>query len=141
MATATRVLIIDDDRDTAEGLTLLIEPRGYAARTAATGREARAILRAWEPQLVLMDMVLPDVQGLELLREFRESRPETQVIMVTGHRSASTVMEAMGAGAFSIIEKPVDLGILRAMLDKAGEKIALSDENRRLKEELREHTI
>jgi len=138
---ATQVLIIDDDRDAAEILTLLVEPRGYVARTAATGEEARTALASWQPGLVLMDLMLPDVQGLELLREFRETSPDTQVIMVTGYGSVPKAVEAMGAGAFSFIEKPVDSGILLAMLEKAVEKIALSVENRRLKAELQEHTI
>jgi DNA-binding NtrC family response regulator len=87
-----------------------------------------------------MDMMLPDAQGLDLLRHFREASPETQIIMVTGYGSVPKAVEAMEAGAFSFIEKPVDVGILIAMLEKAGEKLALSAENRRLKEELREHT-
>ncbi|MGH9147982.1 MAG: sigma-54-dependent transcriptional regulator [Vicinamibacterales bacterium] len=137
---AARVLIIEDDRDSAEFLKLLVEPRGYLVRTAGTGQEARDSLTTWRPELVLMDMMLPDAQGLDLLRHFREASPETQIIMVTGYGSVPKAVEAMEAGAFSFIEKPVDVGILMAMLEKAGEKLALSAENRRLREELREHT-
>ncbi|HEY7443949.1 MAG TPA: sigma-54 dependent transcriptional regulator [Vicinamibacterales bacterium] len=137
---AARVLIIEDDRDSAEFLKLLVEPRGYLVRTAASAQEARDSLTTWRPELVLMDMMLPDAQGLDLLRHFREASPETQIIMVTGYGSVPKAVEAMEAGAFSFIEKPVDVGILIAMLEKAGEKLALSAENRRLKEELREHT-
>ncbi|HEY7447976.1 MAG TPA: sigma-54 dependent transcriptional regulator [Vicinamibacterales bacterium] len=137
---AARVLIIEDDRDSAEFLKLLVEPRGYLVRTAASAQEARDSLTTWRPELVLMDMMLPDAQGLELLRHFREASSETQIIMVTGYGSVPKAVEAMEAGAFSFIEKPVDVGILMAMLEKAGEKLALSAENRRLKEELREHT-
>jgi DNA-binding NtrC family response regulator len=137
---AARVLIIEDDRDSAEFLKLLVEPRGYLVRTAATAQEARDSLTTWRPELVLMDMMLPDAQGLDLLRHFREASPETQIIMVTGYGSVPKAVEAMETGAFSFIEKPVDVGILMAMLEKAGEKLALSAENRRLKEELREHT-
>jgi DNA-binding NtrC family response regulator len=137
---AARVLIIEDDRDSADFLKLLVEPRGYLVRTAASAQEARDSLTTWRPELVLMDMMLPDAQGLDLLRHFREASPETQIIMVTGYGSVPKAVEAMEAGAFSFIEKPVDVGILIAMLEKAGEKLALSAENRRLKEELREHT-
>jgi DNA-binding NtrC family response regulator len=137
---ATEVLIIDDDRDAAEILTLVVEPHGYVVRTARTGQEARMALANRPPELVLMDLMLPDVHGLDLLREFRETSPETQVIMVTGYGSVPKAVEAMGTGAFSFIEKPVDSGILLAMLDKAAEKVALSIENRRLKAELQEHT-
>src|SRR5437016_1401338 len=137
---ATRVLIIDDDRDTADFLKLLVEPRGDLARTASDAAQAREILRAWRPEVVLMDLMLPDADGLELLREFKEASPESQVIMVTGYGSVPKAVEAMRSGAFTFIEKPVEPELVMAMLEKAGEKFELSAENRRLKEELREHT-
>jgi DNA-binding NtrC family response regulator len=137
---ATRVLIIEDDRDAAEALKLLVESHGYTARTAATGEEGREIFANWETQLVLMDMVLPGVAGLELLREFREVRPDTQIIVVTGFGTVSAAVDAMGAGAFSFIEKPVDPTVLLAMLSKAEEKLTIAVENRRLRDEVREHT-
>src|ERR1700730_3678854 len=137
---ATRVLIIDDDRDTAEFLKLLVEPRGDLARTASDAAQAREVLRAWRPEVVLMDLMLPDADGLDLLREFKEASPESQVIMVTGYGSVPKAGESMRRGAFRFIEKPVEPELLVAMLEKAGEKFELSAENRRLKEELREHT-
>jgi DNA-binding NtrC family response regulator len=135
-----RVLIVDDHRDAAEALMLLVESHDYEVRTAATGEEARSVFGTWEPHLVLMDMVLPDIGGLQLLREFREMRPDTQIIVVTGFGTVSAAVEAMGTGAFSFIEKPVDPNMLLAMLGKAAEKMAIADENRRLRDEVREHT-
>ena len=87
-----------------------------------------------------MDLMLPDADGIDLLRDFKEASPETQVIMVTGYGSVPKAVEAMKAGAFSFIEKPVDADVLLVMLDKATEKLQLSAENKRLKEELRDHT-
>ena len=87
-----------------------------------------------------MDLMLPDADGIDLLKDFKEASPETQVIMVTGYGSVPKAVEAMKAGAFSFIEKPVDADVLLVMLDKATEKLQLSAENRRLKEELRDHT-
>ena len=141
MPVAARVLIIDDDRDASEFLKLLVEPRGYRVQSAASGQEARESLATWRPELVLMDMVLPDVHGLDLLRDFREASSEAQVIVVTGYGSVSSAVEAMKAGAFSFVEKPVDVEILMAILEKAAEKLELSAENRRLRQELREHTM
>jgi DNA-binding NtrC family response regulator len=137
---ATRVLIIEDNRDAAEALKLLVEPHGYAARIAATATEGRALFRDWETPLVLMDLMLPDVEGLQLLREFRETRPEAQIIVVTGFGTVPAAVEAMAAGAFSFIEKPVDSAVLLAMLKKAEEKGAIAAENQRLRDEVREHT-
>ena len=107
---ATRILIIDDYRDTADFLKLLVEPRGDLARTAAYAVQAREILRSWRPEVVLMDLMLPDADGIELLKDFKEASPETQVIMVTGYGSVPKAVEAMRCGAFSFIEKPVDAG-------------------------------
>jgi DNA-binding NtrC family response regulator len=137
---ATRVLIIEDDHDAAEALELLVESHGYAARTAGTGAEGRELFENVDTQLVLMDMVLPDVAGLELLREFREMRPEAQIIVVTGFGTVPAAVDAMGAGAFSFIEKPVDPNVLLAMLGKAQEKMTIAAENQRLRDEVRDHT-
>jgi DNA-binding NtrC family response regulator len=87
-----------------------------------------------------MDMMLPDVNELDLLREFREASPAAQVIMVTGYGSVPNAVDALKAGAFNFVEKPVDVGILTAVLEKAAETLELSAENRRLRQELREHT-
>jgi DNA-binding NtrC family response regulator len=136
----TRVLIIEDSHDAAEALKLLVESHGYTARIAASGTEARALFNDWETHLVLMDLMLPDVSGLALLREFREIRPEAQIIVVTGFGTVPAAVEAMGAGAFSFIEKPFDSTVLLAMLKKAEEKGAIAAENLRLRDEVREHT-
>jgi DNA-binding NtrC family response regulator len=140
MAVAARLLIIDDEPDSSEFLKVLVEPRGYLVRTASNAAEARQVLQTWQPEIVLMDLVLPDADGLDLLREFKEASPESQVIMVTGYASVTKAVEAMRSGAFTFIEKPVEPEVVLAMLEKAGEKFELSAENRRLREELREHT-
>jgi DNA-binding NtrC family response regulator len=140
MTVSARLLIVDDEPDASEFMKLLVEPRGYLVRSASTAEEARRLFQTWRPELVMMDLMLPDADGLELLREFKEANPESQVIMVTGYGSVARAVEAMRSGAFTFIEKPVEPDIVLAMLEKASEKFELSAENRRLKEELREHT-
>jgi DNA-binding NtrC family response regulator len=132
----SRVLVVDDEPDAAAFLQLLLEPRGYLVRTAGQGVEARKIVEAWQPELMLLDLMLPDVDGLQLLRDVREARPDMQVIMVTGYGSVPKAVEAMNSGAFGFVEKPIDTSLLLAQLDKAREKLALTRENRRLREEL-----
>src|SRR5205823_14786238 len=95
MAVAARLLIIDDEPDASEFMKLLVEPRGYLVRTATSGAEARRVLQTWQPEIILMDLMLPDADGLELLREFKEASPESQVIMVTGYGSVPKAVEAM----------------------------------------------
>ncbi len=137
--TSIRVLVVDDEPDAAEALTLLLKPRGYDVRVAGTGDAARSAVSTWRPHVVLLDLMLPDVNGLDLLRDFRAAAPETQVVMVTGYGSVPRVVEAMNDGAFGFIEKPIDAMLLLAVLDKAGERLALAAENRRLRSELHDH--
>jgi len=134
-----RVLVVDDEPDAAEALTLLLKPRGYEVRVAGTGDEARSAVGAWRPNVVLLDLMLPDVNGLDLLRDLRTAAPDTQVVMVTGYGSVPKVVEAMNAGAFGFIEKPIEAMLLLAVLDKASEKVAMAVENRRLRSELNDH--
>jgi DNA-binding NtrC family response regulator len=97
------------------------------------------VLKTWQPELVLMDLVLPDVNGLDLLGEFRDASPDCQIIMLTGYSSVPKAVEAIHAGAFTFIEKPAETEIVLALLEQASEKVRWSTENRRLKEEAREH--
>ena len=87
-----------------------------------------------------MDLMLPDVEGLDLLRELRTMSPDSQIIVVSGHGSISVAVEAMENGALSFIEKPLNPSVLMAQLHKAAEKLALTAENRRLRAELDETT-
>ena len=140
MSTRPRLLIVEDEADAAASLELLLEPRGYQVKTAATAAEARVHFDEWRPGLVLMDLMLPDASGLDLLVEFKTGNPEAQMIMVTGYGSVPKAVDAMNAGALGFIEKPIEMALLFAQLDKAREKYQLSAENRKLKEELRSNS-
>jgi DNA-binding NtrC family response regulator len=129
-----RALIVEDSPDTADWMRLALERAGYDVRVAADGDQAVALHRAWPPDIVLLDLVLPGVDGIELLRRFRSESPESQVIVVTGHGSISTAVEAMTAGAYHFIEKPVDVEMLTALVEKAVERAALASENRILRQ-------
>jgi DNA-binding NtrC family response regulator len=135
-----RVLVVDDEPDATEALTLLLAPRGYEVRAAATADQARALVEAWKPSAVLLDLILPDVTDLDLLHEFRAMAPDTQVVMVTGYGSIPKVVEAMNAGAFGFIEKPIDAMLLLAVLEKVRSQVDLAAENRRLRLELDDHS-
>ncbi len=134
-----RVLVVDDDRDTLDWMKLLLENRGYLAQTATAGAAAEQIRDSWKPQLVLMDSKLPDAEGTELLKRFKQAASSTEIIMITGHGSVSLAVDAMKAGAYSFIEKPVDPDVLLAVMEKALERSVLSEENQRLREQLQHH--
>ena len=133
-----KVLIIEDHADSAEFLRLMLEPEGYVVKTAGTAQKARELVAAFAPDIILMDLMLPDVEGLDLLRELRILSPESQIVVVSGHGSISVAVEAMESGALSFIEKPINPSVLTAQLHKASEKLALTSENRRLRAELDE---
>jgi DNA-binding NtrC family response regulator len=134
-----RVLVVDDEPDASAALELLLKPRGFDVRLAATGDEGRAIVTAWKPHVVLLDLMLPDVRDLDLLKDFRHQAPEMQVVMVTSYGSIPKVVEAMNAGAFGFVEKPIDAMLLLAVLDKARETVAMTAENRSLRMQLQDH--
>ena len=132
-----RVLLVDDSADTLEWMTVLLEHDGYATRTAGSGAAAEEVRDAWRPHLVLLDLKLPDIDGTELLTRFKETAPDTEIIMISGHGSIDKAVDAMKAGAYSFIEKPVDPDVLLAMMTKALERQRLAHENQRLREQIK----
>ena len=93
-----RVLAIDDEPAMIEWLKILLEHEGYEVRTAMIGTRGEEIFRTWKPDVVVTDMMLPDADGLELLRKFKQTYPDTEVIVITGHGSVPKAVEAMKAG-------------------------------------------
>jgi two-component system response regulator PilR (NtrC family) len=138
MSLTTKILIVEDDADSADFLRIMLEREGYLVRAAATAKHALEELSSWKPEIILMDLMLPDVEGMDLLTDFRRISPATQVIVVSGHGSIVIAVEAMESGALSFIEKPINPSVLTAQLHKAGERLALTAENRRLRAELEE---
>src|SRR5262245_22999784 len=132
----SRVLAIDDEPSMIEWLKILLEHEGYEVRTAMIGTRGEDIFKTWKPDVVVTDMMLPDADGLELLRKFKQTYPETEVIVVTGHGSVPKAVEAMKAGAHSFVEKPIEPDTLLAMLERAIERRDLVGENLLLKQKL-----
>ena len=131
-----RVLAIDDEPAMIEWLKILLEHEGYEVRTAMIGTRGEEIFKTWKPDVVVTDMMLPDADGLELLRKFKQTHADTEVIVVTGHGSVPKAVEAMKAGAHSFVEKPIEPDTLLAMLERAIERRDLVGENQLLKQKL-----
>jgi DNA-binding NtrC family response regulator len=134
----TRVLAIDDEPSMIEWLKILLEHEGYEVRTAMIGTRGDEIFRTWKPDVVVTDMMLPDIDGLELLRRFKQVSGDAEVIVITGHGSVPKAVEAMKAGAFQFVEKPVEPENLLAQLERAIQRRDLIDENLQLKRQLGE---
>ena len=94
----------------------LLRLAGYQVMEARTGAEALRLTQELRPPLVLLDVLLPDMDGTEVLRRIREKHPAIDVIMLTGHGSIDTAIEAIRAGAFDYIAKPCPLGELEVPL-------------------------
>ncbi|MBI2833061.1 MAG: sigma-54-dependent Fis family transcriptional regulator [Acidobacteria bacterium] len=115
----TKVLVVDDDPAIIDWMKILLEHESYEVKTAMIGIRGEEILKQWHPEIVITDLMLPDTDGLELLRKFR---PEAEVIVLTGHGSIPKAVEAMRAGAYFFFEKPPQQEQLLAMLENAIER-------------------
>jgi len=105
------ILITDDDRDCREALREIMEPQGFRTLLAACGEEALDIVQGEEVHLALLDMHMPSMTGLEVLKLLRQMR-ELPVILVTGDATASLIRQAQQARAYSVIPKPVSKSVV-----------------------------
>ena len=132
-----QVLVVDDEKTIADGLRLTLESEGFAVRTAASVREAIAAFAQCDPHVAIVDLMLPDGDGLALTRELRRRDPGLQVIVITAYGSVRKAMEATkGAGAFYVLEKPFDPDELLGLIQNALDHRKLLTENANLKRRL-----
>lgn len=116
------ILIVDDDPLVADTLESLLKLSGHKVRSAATGRMAMEALETTPPAAALLDIQLDDMSGLQLLSAIKELCPETECIMLTGHASQETAIEAVNLGAYAYVVKPYDGDALLLTLQRALEK-------------------
>ncbi len=138
MKRKNRILAIDDEPSMTDWLKVLLEHAGYEVRTALIGARGEELFRTWRPDAVVTDMLLPDVDGIDLVRRFKANDPEAVVIMITGQGNIPRSVEAVKAGAFDFLEKPVDADRLLDKLEKAIKQKTLIDENEALKQKLQD---
>ena len=132
-----RLLVVDDEQSMREFLESFLRREGYDVSTAADVDTALSYLESDEIDLVITDMQMPEKTGIDLIIETRELSPETAMIVVTGFGTTDSAISAMREGAYDYLTKPFKVDELRIVIEKALEKKLLSNENRRLKEELR----
>ncbi|MCC6162440.1 MAG: sigma-54-dependent Fis family transcriptional regulator [Acidobacteria bacterium] len=132
-APPARILHVDDQPETHEWLKLALERKQFQVTAVTSGQAALASFTSHRPDVVLLDHQLPDQNGLEVLRQFKNADPLVEVVMLTGHGSVSLAVEAMREGAFGFVEKPVEFAVLDAVLDKALAHRALHAEATRLR--------
>jgi len=127
------ILVVDDDRAMREMLQSMLESAGLEARAASSAVEALAMLKDVDFDVVLSDIRMPGRDGLELLGEIRERRPDTPVVLMTAFGSIDSAVQAMRAGAFDYVPKPFKRDEVLVVLERAFEHRELANENRRLR--------
>lgn len=130
------VLVVDDEKSMTEMLSLFFREQGYSVHAASSVIEAKAKLEASSFDLVLCDILMPDGNGLELLKSIKQQAPSTAVIMMTAYTSSRSAVEAMRLGAYNYISKPFNLDELKIQAAGALEKTGLESENVYLKRQL-----
>jgi DNA-binding NtrC family response regulator len=129
-----RILIVDDERPILMTLEALLKRHGYQVDTAPTASQGLKLLKSKSPSLVLLDLQLPDAQGLETLDRIKSELPETQVIILTAHDSLHNAIESIKRGAYHFISKPYGAEELLSLVEKALEKQFLVREAEKLRE-------
>src|SRR5256714_11454457 len=134
MKESRRILIIDDERPILLTLEALLGRHGFETETAPTAAAGLKALKNKAPSLVLLDLQLPDAQGLEMLDQIKAERPETQVIILTAHDTLNNAIESIKRGAYHFISKPYAPEELLSLVEKALEKQFLLREAEKLRE-------
>jgi DNA-binding NtrC family response regulator len=133
-----KILVVDDEPAEREGLARLVGQWGYEVETASSGEEALSLVESQRPAVVVTDLVLPEMDGLTLLQKLRETGRPPIVLLVTGHGTVESAVEAMRHGAFDYLTKPVDATRLQVLLEKSIEQESLSREVNFLRHQLRQ---
>ena len=131
---ARRILVVDDEPGIRQALGQLLEYEGYEVKTATGGAEGITIYDSFRPQLVFLDVKMAGLDGLEVLKRLRQADPNATVVMISGHDTIQTAVEATQLGAYDILEKPLDTDRVLVLLRNAFETRLLSEENERLRE-------
>ena len=131
------VLIIEDEEAHADALAEALEREGYELTIATSGEEGLDIFNLGDPQVIVTDLMLGgEIDGLKVLEHVDNSERSCAVVLITAHSSIETCKQALRHGAYDYIPKPIDLDTLRAVVNRASNKVQLERENRRLQDQL-----
>lgn len=132
----SRILVVDDEESIREFFEIMLKREGFEVATASNGREALEVLKAKQADLIISDIQMPEMSGMEFLSRVKESDPEALVIMITAFGSTETAVEAMKLGAYDYVQKPFKIDEVKIVIRKALESRSLKMENAQLKREL-----
>ena len=130
------ILIVDDEHSIRESLQGILQDEGFRTAFAASGEDALAIIQSENPDLVLLDIWMPGIDGLETLKRIKQLRKNQLVIMMSGHGTIETAVQATRLGAYDFIEKPLSLEKVLLSIQNAMKVGQLEEENKALKEKI-----
>ena len=138
MSEFARILVVDDEKVALNNLMYILKKEGYEVTGTQSGPRALSLLEEEEFDLILTDLKMEKVDGMQILNRSRELHPGTEVIMITGYATLDSAISAMKAGAYHYISKPFKLDEVRKVVKEALEKKELKKENIKLREQLRQ---
>src|SRR5439155_10231887 len=133
---ARRILIIDDEQGIRAALGQLLEFEGYEVHAVANAVDGISEYEKWKPHLVFLDVKMAGIDGIEALKLIKEKDPGAIVVMISGHATIQTAVEATQLGAYDILEKPLDTDRILVTLRNALQHLDLHEENARLREKI-----
>ena len=133
-----RILIVDNDKDLARTMTESLERVGFECTCATSGVEGVERIEGHNFDIIVTDLMMNDVDGMEILKKAKETQEHCEIIMVTGHASVPRAVEAMREGAYNFLEKPITPKRLQVAAAKAAESVQLKKQNLQLRSRLDE---
>jgi DNA-binding NtrC family response regulator len=140
MTTHAHILVVEDEINIRSALVTMLDKLGHTVQGTATAEEALALLEHSKIDLVMTDLRMPGLSGMEFLRQMKVKWPETEAIVITAFGSIDTAVEAMRLGAYDYLTKPIDRDRFPIVIEKALERRALAQENKQLKDRLETRT-
>jgi CheY-like chemotaxis protein len=128
MPSPSKVLLVDDERDFVEALSERLQLRDYSSAVVYRGEDALSVVEDDEPEVMVLDLKMPGIDGLEVLRQVKQKHPNVEVIVLTGHGTGDAAQLCAELGAFAYLEKPVDIEKLTQALQEAYKKVNKSRE-------------
>lgn len=131
------ILLVEDEESVRESLKEILEMNGYSVVASPTGEEGIELARKNDFDIVLSDLMLPGMSGIDVIRSVKSVSPDTACIILTGNASVESTVEAMKLGAFTYLEKPIGKDKLLITMEKAREVRSLKEENKKLRDEIK----